>query len=153
MNNNNYPPLHLSRVFDTPRQAVWDAWTQPDQFKQWYMPAPYSVPSCEFDLQPGGKLHIDTMGPDGAIMPLIGTFNVVDEPAKLVLTNSPLDADGNKLFEVQHTILLSEADGKTTLDITSEVLSAGPYADQFLSGMEPGLNQAFEQLATLLTNS
>jgi uncharacterized protein YndB with AHSA1/START domain len=153
MNENNYPPLHMSRVFDAPRQAVWDAWTQPDQFKQWYMPAPYSVPACEFDLRPGGKLHIDTMGPDGAIMPISGEFNVVDKPAKLVLTSAPLDTDGNKLFEVQHTVLLSEADGKTRLDITSEVLSAGPYADQFLRGMEPGLSQAFEQLATMLTGA
>lgn len=76
------------------------------------------------------------MGPDGVIMPMTGEFKVVDEPAKLVLTNSPLDADG-----------------KTTLDITSQVLSDGPYADQFLRGMEPGLSQAFDQLAMVLANS
>ena len=28
----DYPPLQMSRTFDAPRQAVWDAWTQPDQF-------------------------------------------------------------------------------------------------------------------------
>ena len=114
------------------------------------MPAPYSVPNCEFDLRPGGKLKVDTRGPDGVIMPLTGEFKVVDEPSKLVLTNAPLDGAGNKLFEVQHTIELSETDGQTTLQITSAVLSAGEHADQFLSGMKPGLEQAFEQLAELL---
>ena len=149
----DYQPLRISRTFAAPRQAVWDAWTQPEQFKQWFMPAPFSVPACELDVRPGGQLRVDTQGPDGAIMPMTGEFKVVDEPAKLVMTNSPLDAAGNKLFEVQHTLLLSESDGQTTLDITSEVLSAGPQADQFLSGMEPGLNQALDQLISLVTRA
>jgi uncharacterized protein YndB with AHSA1/START domain len=147
----DYQPLKITRTFEAPRQAVWDAWTKPEQFKQWYMPAPFSVPSCELDVRPGGQIHIDTQSPDGVIMPMTGEFKVVDEPSKLVMTNSPLDADGNKLFEIQHTLVLNETDAHTTLDITSEVLSAGPDADQFLSGMEPGLNQALDQLAKLLT--
>jgi uncharacterized protein YndB with AHSA1/START domain len=147
---NDYKPLNIKRTFKASRQAVWDAWTQPEQFKQWYMPAPFSVPSCEFDVRPGGQLRVNTQGPDGAIMPLTGEFKVVEEPVKLVMTNSPLGPDGNKLFEIQHTLLLSETDGQTTLDITSEVLSAGPNAEQFLSGMEPGLQQALDQLAGLL---
>jgi uncharacterized protein YndB with AHSA1/START domain len=148
---NNYKPLNMTRTIHASRQAVWDAWTQPEQFKQWFMPAPYSVPSCEFDVRPGGLLHVDTKGPDGAIMPLIGEFKVVDEPVKLVMTNSPLGPDGNKLFEIRHTLLLSETNGQTTLDLTSEVLSAGPNTEQFLSGMEPGLKQALDQLVSLLT--
>ena len=146
----DYQPLHISRTFEAPRQAVWDAWTVPDQFKQWFMPAPYTVANAELDVRVGGQIHIDTQGPDGVIMPLTGEFSVVDEPSKLVMTNSPLDADGNKLFEVRHTVQLSEADGQTTLNITSEVLSAGPNAEQYLSGMEPGLNQALDQMKTLI---
>lgn len=144
-------PLNITRTFEAPRQAVWDAWTQPEQFKQWFMPAPFTIPSCELDVRPGGAMHIDTQGPDGVIMPVVGEYKVVDEPSKLVLVSSPLDADGNKLFEVQQTITLTEADGRTTLEITSEVLSASENAEQFLNGMEPGLNQAFDQLSTLVT--
>ncbi|MGH7234672.1 MAG: SRPBCC family protein [Candidatus Saccharimonadales bacterium] len=146
----SYKPLNIKRTFRASRQAVWDAWTIPDQFKQWYMPKPFSVPSCEFDLRPGGKIHIDTQRPDGNIMPLSGEYIEVIEPEKLVMTNSPLGPDGNKLFEIQHTLLLSEDNGQTTIDLTSEVLSAGPNADQFLNGMEPGLKQALDQLGSLL---
>jgi uncharacterized protein YndB with AHSA1/START domain len=149
----DYQPLQISRTLDAPRQAVWDAWTQPEQFKQWFMPLPYTVPSAELDVRVGGALRVDTQDPDGVIMPMTGKYTVVDEPSKLVMINSPLDADGNKLFEVQQTVVLSEVDGKTTLDITSEVLSAGENAEQFLSGMEPGLNQALDQMTTLLTGS
>ena len=146
----DYPPLHLTRTFAAPRQAIWDAWTTPDQFKQWYMPAPFSVASCEFDVRVGGALRVDTQAPDGSIMPLTGEYRVVDEPTKLVMTNSPLDDDGNKLFEIQHTIILIEENGQTTLDITSEVLAAGPHAEQFLQGMKPGLEQALDQMKSLV---
>jgi len=149
----DFQPVKISRTFDAPRQAIWDAWTQPEQFKQWFMPEPFTIPSCELDVQVGGELHVDTQSPDGVIMPLIGKYTVVEAPSKLAFVSSPLDADGNKLFEVQQTITLNEVDGKTTLDIVSEVLSAGENADQFLSGMEPGLNQAFDQLSTLVASS
>ena len=147
----DYKPLNIKRTFAASRQAVWDAWTKPEQFKQWYMPAPFSVAKCEFDVQPGGQLQVDTQGPDGNIMHMTGEFKVVDEPAKLVMTNSPLGPDGNKLFEIRHTLVLAETDGQTTLDVTSEVLSAGPDAAPFLAGMEPGLNQALDQLGALVT--
>jgi len=146
----NHQPLNIKRSFSAPRQAIWDAWTKPEQFKQWFMPAPFSVPSAELDVRPGGQIKIDTKSPDGTVMPLTGEFKVVEEPSKLIMTNSPLDANGNKLFEVQHTIELSEADNETTLSITAEVLSAGPHAEQFLSGMEAGLRQAFDQLQKLV---
>lgn len=147
----DYQPLHITRTFTAPRQAVWDAWTQPDQFKQWFMPAPFSIPACELDVRPGGALRIDTQSPDGTIMPVTGEYTVVEEPSKLVMTTSPLDADGSKLFTVQQTLVLTESGGQTTLDITAEVLSAGPNADQYLQDMEPGLQQAFDQLGSMLT--
>lgn len=147
----DYKPLEISRTFDAPIQAVWDAWTTPEQFMQWFMPAPYSIPSCELDVRVGGELRIDTKSPEGDIMPVIGTYTVVEEPTELAYLSSPLDKDGNKLFEVQQTVTLSETDGKTNLHILAEVISAGETADQFLQGMEPGLNQAFDQLASVIS--
>jgi uncharacterized protein YndB with AHSA1/START domain len=146
----DYEPLNIRRTFATSRQAVWDAWTKPEEFKQWYMPAPFSVAFCEFDVRPGGQLKVETKSPDGVIMLLVGEYKIVDEPNKLVMTNSPLDADGNKLFEIQHSLMLSEENGQTALDLTSEVISAGPNAEQFLRGMKQGLEQALDQLAGLL---
>jgi len=147
----DYQPLTIKRTFNASRQAVWDAWTVPEQFKQWYMPAPYSVGEVEFDVRPGGQLRVETVSPDGAIQPVVGEFKVVEAPEKLVTTNSPLDAEGNKLFEVQHSFVLTEVDGLTTIDLTSEVVWAGDQAAPYLVGMEPGLLQALDQLAALVS--
>lgn len=146
-----HQPLSITRTFSAPSQAVWDAWTKPEQFKQWFMPAPFSVPACELDVRPGGHMKVDTKGPDGTVNKMTGEYKVVDEPTKLVMTNVLLDGEGKALFEVQHTVELSEANGQTTLHVTSEVLSAGPDAEPFLGGMEAGLNQALDQMASLVT--
>ena len=78
---------------------------------------------------PSGQLRVDTQAPDGNIAPMSDEFKVMDAPSRLVMTNSPVDLNGHKLFEIQHTITLTEEEGLTTLEIISAVLSAGLNAD------------------------
>jgi len=145
-----YKTLNITRTFDAPRELVWDAWTQPEQFAQWYAPDDFTIPVCELDVRPEGKVRIDMKGPDGTVYPSSGEFKEVAKPEHLAFTNSPLDGDGNQLFVVLHTLELAETDGQTTLNLTSEVLSAGPDAAPFLAGMETGLNQAIQKLDRLV---
>ena len=149
----DYPALHIKRTFNAPIQAVWDAWTQPEMFKQWYMPLPFTVPDCEFNMQVGGQLKIDTKAPDGSIMTIHGEFKVIDRPTRLTMTNYPLDENGDKLFEILHSLELSEVDNQTILELTSEVVYAQPDSKQFIDGMEEGLNQALDQLGSVVTAS
>jgi len=145
-----YEPLKIKKTFEASRQAVWDVWTMPGKLREWYMPEPFTVERCELDVKVDGELRIDTKGPDGVVNTVTGVFKVVKEPEELVMTNVVHDAEGNPLFEVQHSLVLTEADGKTTLDLTSEVLTAGPNAAPFLGGMEQGLQQALDQLASIV---
>jgi uncharacterized protein YndB with AHSA1/START domain len=48
--------ISVSRVFDAPRELVYQAFVDPDQFGQWFGPAGYSVPyeSVQSDARPGG---------------------------------------------------------------------------------------------------
>jgi uncharacterized protein YndB with AHSA1/START domain len=143
---NEYQPLYFERSFTASKETVWDAWTKPEQFAQWYAPEYFSIPVCELNVEPGGSLRVDMQGPDGTRYPSSGTFREVKKPDRLVFTNSPLDSEGNKLFEVRHTIVLNEANGQTKLSIISDVVKAGPHAKPFLSGMEVGITQALQKL-------
>ena len=51
--------LHLSRIFDAPRERVFDAWTKQDQFVQWMCPPGVEITMCEIDVRPGGAWRID----------------------------------------------------------------------------------------------
>jgi len=142
----DYKTLTISYELQASRDKVWDAWTKPEQFALWWSPEHFTIPICELDVRPEGTLRVDMKGPDGNIYPSIGTYKEVVRPDKLSFINSPLDKEGNKLFEVLQTVELTENNGKTLLKITSEVVSATPEAQPYLAGMEIGINQALQKL-------
>ena len=57
--------ISLSRLYDAPLQAVWDAWTQPDEVAQWWGPRGFTITTHSKDLRPGGHWDYTMHGPDG----------------------------------------------------------------------------------------
>ena len=49
--------ITLSRLFDAPRQLVFDAMTKPEHVRRWWgiLDDRYSVITCEIDLRVGGE--------------------------------------------------------------------------------------------------
>ncbi|MCU1375723.1 MAG: ATPase [Actinomycetia bacterium] len=105
--------LTITRVFDAPRQLVWNAWTDPAQFAQWFGGHEADVPleTLSFDVRPGGRWNA-VMHTQGAEIPWLGEFREVDEPERLVLTMEDPEGSGNA--EVL-TVVLTERDGKTEM--------------------------------------
>jgi uncharacterized protein YndB with AHSA1/START domain len=58
--------LDFVRIFDAPRELVWQAWTDPDQLAAWWGPRGMTSPreTIEVDLRPGGVFRI-TMVQEG----------------------------------------------------------------------------------------
>lgn len=145
--DNKYDPLTITYTFDTDKESLWKAWTEPEEFSKWWSPDMFTIPRCELDVRPGGKIVVDMKGPDGTVYPSLGEYRDVIVNEKLSFTNTPLDSNGNKLFEVLQTIVFNQTDNKTTLTITAEVLNATPEAKPYLAGMKAGLEQALGKLA------
>lgn len=55
----------LMRVFDAPRDRVFDALTKPYLVKQWYKPMGKPLAACEIDLKAGGAWRFLMQLPDG----------------------------------------------------------------------------------------
>ncbi len=67
--------LVLERFIDAPKRLVWEALTQPEHLKEWYMPKPWgTVARCELDVRPGGMFSIDIATADGQEFPNLGCF-------------------------------------------------------------------------------
>lgn len=107
--------LRITRVYDAPVKAVWDAWTDPVQVAQWWGPRGYSITHHSKDLRAGGHWSYTMHGPDGVEYKNKTKYLEVEECRKLVY-----DHGGNNeekpLFRV--LVLFSEKNGKTTLDMT-----------------------------------
>lgn len=81
--------LELSRIIRAPRSAVWRAWTDPEELRQWFVPAPTMLRVDRLDARPGGGL-VTSLSDDGATWEshIDAVFLVVEENARLVWTNA-----------------------------------------------------------------
>ncbi len=90
--------------------------------------------------------------PDGTVYPMSGKYEELDRPSRIVFGSTPLDAEGNVLFAMRTTVMLTDLGGKTALRLEAKVLDmASPLAPQFLSGMEQGWGQSLDRLSALVT--
>lgn len=79
--------LVLERVVDAPPAVLWKAWTDPEQLKQWFTPAPWSTCDCTIDLRPGGLFRTVMRSPEGQDFPYDGCYLEVVDNEKLVWTS------------------------------------------------------------------
>ena len=107
--------IRIIRIYDAPVQAVWDAWTDPDQIAQWWGPRGFTTTTHSKDLRPGGSWIYTMHGPDGTDYPNWTSYLEVEEFAKLVYDHGGSD-DRPPLFRV--TVLFSEIKGRTKMEMS-----------------------------------
>lgn len=57
--------ISITRVYDAPLKAVWEAWTVPAEIAQWWGPRGFTLTTHSRDLRTGGHWHYTMHGPDG----------------------------------------------------------------------------------------
>ncbi len=144
--------LVITRVFDAPRERVFDAWIDPEQLAQWWGPNGFTNPVCEIDVRPGGAIRIDMRAPDGTVYPMTGAFREIARPKRLIFTSAALDRAGKPLFEVLNTVTFAERGGKTTLTVRARVSKATAEAAPYLEGMDEGWSQSLDRLGAHVIN-
>jgi uncharacterized protein YndB with AHSA1/START domain len=81
--------LMLSRVIKAPRAAVWNAWTNPRNLEQWWVPAPTRCRVEQLDVTPGGAFVTSMSDDNSQFVPhLDACFLAVDPAARIVFTNA-----------------------------------------------------------------
>ena len=153
-------PFQISRVFDAPRERVWQAWTDAEQVKKWWGPKGFTVIHCTLELRPGGMTHYCLRGPDGAEMWGRMVYREIRKPERLVWINSFSDPKGgvsrHPMHESwpleMHTIALFEAQGnRTKVTIQWQPADGSTDAerktfDEGRASMNMGWSGTFEQL-------
>jgi uncharacterized protein YndB with AHSA1/START domain len=78
----------ISRVFDAPRDLVWQAWTDPKQVVRWWGPNGFTMTIEAMDVRPGGVWKHVMHGPDGTNYPNESVFEEVVSPERIVFAHS-----------------------------------------------------------------
>jgi uncharacterized protein YndB with AHSA1/START domain len=136
--------LVVTRTFNAPARAVFEAWTKAELFAQWWIPKSYglSLLSCEMDARVGGKYRLMIARGASEPMAFYGTYLEVTPHSRVVWTNEESD-DG-----AITTVTLEEKAGKTLL-VMHELHPSKAAFDRNIGASE-GLGETFEQLDTLL---
>ncbi|HEY3900297.1 MAG TPA: SRPBCC family protein [Chthoniobacter sp.] len=139
--------IRITRVYDAPVAAVWEAWTDPEQVKHWWGPRGFTLTTHGKDFRPGGHWTYTMHGPDGIDYPNKTIYHEVEEHRKLVYDHGGHD-DRPPMFRV--TVLFSENQGKTTMDMTMALKTpeAAEETRKFIK--KAGGNATWDRLAEYL---
>jgi uncharacterized protein YndB with AHSA1/START domain len=142
--------LHLRRFFEAPRDLVFAAWTKPEMLAEWWAPEGFTIPRCEFEGKGGGRIYLEMKAPNGTVYPMTGRVVEFYAPYRFHFIATPLDKDGNAIFETWNSVFLEEKNGGTEVTLDVHVMSMTDAAPMFVRGMKEGWSQSLEKLARLL---
>ncbi|MGH2376804.1 MAG: SRPBCC family protein [bacterium] len=143
--------IAMTRVFDAPRNLVFDALTKPELLKRWLgVFGGWSLAVCEIDLKVGGTYRYVWRGQDGAEMGMRGVYREVVRPERIVATES-FDESWYPGEALDTTVLVEQA-GKTTLTTTVLYESREARDVALKSPMESGVAASYDNLAQLLAS-
>ena len=136
----------ITRIFEASREAVFAAWTDPEQVAAWYGPEHFETPRerIHIDLRVGGRYELTMVQPgSGAEFPVGYDIIELVEPELIVLRSDPMPEVG------MHEPTVTRVEFHDHGDKTRMTLSDGPYPAGG-GHAEAGWNSAFEKLAVLI---
>lgn len=146
---NNPNELHITRIYDAPVQAVWDAWVDPDQVAQWWGPRGFTITTYSKDVRTGGSWHYTMHGPDGVDYENTAQYLLVEEGKKMVYDHGG-HKDRPPLFRV--TVLFTEVDGKTKMDMTMSMATPEMAEEIKKRVKQANGNSTWDRLAEFLAD-
>lgn len=156
----------ISRSFSATRQRVWDAWTKPDQLAKWLGQKGAKSEVRQFDLKPGGCLHVMQQGEDGTVSWGKNIYREIDPPNLLVWEQGFSNEAGDIVrapfpmpwpLLMLTTVLFADDGQATRVTLTWQPLNAteeewASFA-KVLPSMSGGWTGSFDQLDQLLLSS
>lgn len=157
----------LSRVYDAPREIVWQAWASPEAMARWWGPKGFRINVVKMDFRPGGVFHYSMESRDGFVMWGRFVYREIVPNERIVWINSFSDPEGGATrapffdgkwpLEVLSTAELSEKDGKTTLTIRWSPINPTDAErktfDESRDSVREGWTGTLDQLTDYLSSS
>lgn len=155
----------ITRVFNAPRDLVFQLWTDPLHLSKWFGPTGSTINSFKMDFRVGGIFLYNMKIQNGLEMWGKWHFQEILPPEKIIFIQSFSDSKGNIVknpmtenwpLEVFSTIVFKEANGKTTLEIKwLPIHATETELEVFYSAfgnMQMGWSGTFDRLEDYLKN-
>ena len=138
----------VTRTFDAPARLVFEAWTKPELFEQWWVPRSMGMTlrSCELDVRTGGEYRLVFDEDPENTTAFFGKYLDVVPNQRIVWTNEEDGADGSVT-----TVTFEEKDGKTTL-VLRELYPTKEALEAAGTGAQEAMHETFGQLDELFSS-
>jgi uncharacterized protein YndB with AHSA1/START domain len=133
----------MTRVFDAPRELVFEAHMSCEHLSHWWGPIKYEIASCEVEFRPGGRWRIVHRGPDGEEHGFRGEYREIVPPERITWTFEWEGMPGHVSVE---TMTLEEHDGQTTLTAASTWDTVEDRDGMLAGGAEEGAAETWDRL-------
>lgn len=99
-----------TRIFDAPRDLVFEAWTDLKHLAQWWGPNGFTTTTRSFDPHSGGVWRFVMHGPDGRDYQNRITYEEITKPERIVYSHGGADDVEPVQFKV--TVTFEDVSGK-----------------------------------------
>ena len=138
--------IHIIREFDAPKHLVYKAVTTPELVKRWWNAKRGDVSIADIDLREGGKWRYVMASPEGMEVAFHGEYKEIIPNERVVSTEIFEGAPDPENNRTVNTMTLEESDGRTTMTVLIECPNAFVRNAIVESGMEAGLQDAYDLL-------
>lgn len=140
--------ITMSRVFDAPRELVFQVSNDPKHIPHWWGPRRLTTTVEQMDVRPGGAWRFIQRDPAGNEFAFHGNFLEIDPPQRVVQTfNFEGIPPGHEVVE---TVTFEDLGGKTRMTTVDRFKSLEDLRGMVESGMESGAVESVERLEELL---
>ena len=139
--------IHVERIFDAPRDRVFELFTDPELIPEWWGPRGTTTIVDEMDVRPGGSWRYVTRNSDGSETAFRGTYREVSPPDRIVQT---FEWEGMPGHVSVDTAVFEDLGERTKL-VSSSIFHTTEERDGMLgSGMEEGMNETYQRFDELI---
>ena len=140
----------LTRIFNAPRELVFEAWTKPEHVRNWWGPRDSKQVLFEADVRPGGSWRYVIVGGDGVEVPFTGVYQEVTPPERLVYTETYDVAPFNLGDPALNTATFTQEAARTLVTVTTVYPTKEVRDFVLTTGMEGGAAESYDRLEELL---
>ena len=137
----------IERVFDGPRELVFQACTDPELIPQWWGPRRLTTTIEQMDVRPGGKWRFLQRDAEGNEFGFRGTYLEVMPPTRLVDT---FVFDPYPDHTMVETLDLHDLGAATRMTVSAMYESREARDGMLSSGMAAGITESHQRLDELL---
>ncbi len=127
------PQVCITRVFDAPREFVFQAWSDAAHLSRWFAPNGCTITFKKLEFRPVGTIHSCIRTPDGYECWCVGEYREITPNERIVYTMAIADAAGNRVSAAERgmdpawpeetvlTVTFKDIDGRTELTLRQTV--------------------------------